>query len=182
MKINEILKLHSEGMTTIEIAKTIGWKYGPVNTELRRRGLVGVKVRRLNNTLKLDYFKDINSEDKAYFLGLLHADGCVYTYNKKKGYKSCTINLKSSDRAILDKYSLFLGAKESLVNINTNGNGFEVAEVSVGKQEFVQHVLDLKSPNLVDRVPIELRRHFIRGYFDGNGTICYKGSKLKKHL
>ena len=42
------------------------------------------------------YFDSIDSEDKAYFLGLLFADGCV----AKNGYNIC-LTLKNNDKHIL---------------------------------------------------------------------------------
>src|SRR6478609_4633408 len=50
-----------------------------------------VKRRKITrSTFNLNYFDKIDSKDKAYFLGLLMADGCNYT----KGF---TISLQEED-------------------------------------------------------------------------------------
>ena len=52
-----------------------------------------------------DYFDVIDSEDKAYFLGLLFADGC----NIRCGGKHIVrIRLQEKDKYILDRFKVIM--------------------------------------------------------------------------
>src|SRR6185436_15958506 len=66
---------------------------------------LGIKVNKcpkknaLKYSLNENYFNTVDTEDKAYFLGLFYADG----YNRRKdGY--CGIQLQSDDSYILEKF------------------------------------------------------------------------------
>ena len=50
-----------------------------------------------------NYFETIDSEDKAYFLGFIFADGCVTNDPKKYRYQ-LTLKLHSKDVGILEKF------------------------------------------------------------------------------
>ena len=44
--------------------------------------------------IDIDYFKNVDTEEKAYWLGFLYADGCVQ--NKKTGQKLISLAVKDS--------------------------------------------------------------------------------------
>ena len=115
-----------------------------------------------------NYFENIDTEDKAYFLGLLMADGYVATSER-----FVTIALKESDVEILNKFKKAIKSEAPLSN----------------KKNCTQKVLTLCSKKLVNdlknlgmtrnktftlkfpNIQEEYIRHFIRGYFDGDGYI-----------
>ena len=52
-------------------------------------------------------FKNIDSKEKAYLLGLIMADGGLF-YNKRSGAYQVKIKLKQSDKELLDRiYNIF---------------------------------------------------------------------------
>ena len=121
------------------------------------------------------YFDKINTEDKAYFLGLLYADGCnVFTKN------IITISLQAQDVHILESFVdcveftgplLFrnrvkLHHKDSYI-LNLNSSYLCSKLKSYGMVP--RKSLVLKFPTVV---PKSLMNHFIRGYFDGDGYIA----------
>ena len=115
-----------------------------------------------------NYFENIDTEDKAYFLGLLMADGYISTSER-----FVAVALKESDVEILNKF------KESIKSEAPLGN----------KKNCTQKILTLCSKKLVNdlknlgmtrnktftlkfpNIQKEYIRHFIRGYFDGDGYI-----------
>jgi hypothetical protein len=123
-----------------------------------------------------DYFETIDTEDKAYFLGLLFADGNIYMARHRvqitlanedayilKAFANC-VNYTGKLYIDREKYSkLILPSKkmcEDLIKLGCTPN----------------KSLTLNFPTGIQK---ELVHHFIRGYFDGDGHIS-KHKKLIK--
>ena len=121
--------------------------------------------------LNVDYFKNIDSEDKAYWLGFLYADGCV-TQNKK----CLIVNLAPIDVGHLEK---FINCIQSNHVIRYK-DGNRYVSLLICNKQFVSNLIDkgcvpaksliLKFPSK-DIIPAHLIKHFIRGYFDGDGCF-----------
>lgn len=129
-------------------------------------------------------FEKIDSEWKAYFLGFLYADGCV-----TKNYHVC-LALKSDDLEILEKLkSNIYGDCNRPIIFSTskrkNENGETIQSTKTARLYITnkkigldliklgclqKKSLCLKFPKK-DQVDEKLIRHFIRGYFDGDGHI-----------
>lgn len=125
-----------------------------------------------------DYFKKW-SRNMAYILGLWFADGCIY------GGKMFDITLHTKDKYILKQI-----AKE----LDYEGNLYDYVDrqaarlnfsciviyndiISLGGQENKSLVIDF--PN----VPKEYLPDFIRGYFDGDGSIMrIKNNRLNSAI
>lgn len=129
-------------------------------------------------TLNKCYFDNIDSEDKAYFLGLLYADGNNYT---KTGRIS--ISLQEQDKHILESFNNQIQANRSLTLRNRNlknnkhKNQYRLDIVNKYMSEKLDNLgcinaksLTLKFPSDT-QVPTQLLRHFIRGMWDGDGSI-----------
>lgn len=125
-----------------------------------------------------DYFQTINTEDKAYWLGFIYADGCV-----TKNHRSLIINLSPTD---IEHLNLFNQCIESTYPIKYKDNGRYVSLI-ISNKHFVEHLIDkgcVPHKSLVlqfpteNQVPSNLIRHFIRGYFDGDGCIH---TKMRQH-
>ena len=126
-------------------------------------------------TVSRDYFENIDNEWKAYWLGFLYADGCVSTKDN-----IVRIRLQKGDKHHLQKFLNSLQS-DSLIRDSVaklNGKEFEQSEAYICNSKIVEDLINCKCvPNksLIlefpsDKiVPNELKRHFIRGYFDGDG-------------
>lgn len=141
---------------------------------------------RFINTINETYFENIDSEAKAYFLGFLYADGYV---NSK--FKTCKIDLQESDVDFLIK---FKEATEWSGSINEYvakaGQSYRpddavVKRIHIINQKFSE-ILESKGvfPHRekegfpFDKMDSSLFHHFIRGYFDGNGSITVANDKV----
>jgi hypothetical protein len=124
-------------------------------------------MKRVNN-FNDDYFETIDTEDKAYFLGLLFADGNVYTARNR-----IQITLANEDAYILKAFADCIGY---------------TGKMYIDREKYSKLILPSKkmcadltrlgcTPNksltlqFPTEVPDELMHHFIRGYFDGDGHI-----------
>lgn len=129
------------------------------------------------NNINHNYFKVINDEHKAYWLGFLYADG----YNNEKFYQ-VEITLKDEDKYILEELKKDC---ESIYDIkykevNLNGKVFPCNRLTLYSKEINQDLKKLgcmQKKSLIikfpteEQVPNSLIHHFMRGYFDGNGCI-----------
>lgn len=132
-------------------------------------------------TLDENFFDNINTQNKAYILGLLFADGCNYPPTN-----TVTISLQERDKNVLDKINCAMGSNRPLYfkdlhSKNPNWQNSYILTIAnkhmssqLVKLGMVQNKsLILKFPNYL---PDNLVRHFIRGYFDGDGHIEWKNS------
>jgi intein/homing endonuclease len=141
-----------------------------------------ITIRKRHHSQKYDidfsWFENANTEEFAYFLGFFYADG----YNNEKQIKIAIV-LKEQDKEILEKFSnLFFGNRPiRTYNIacQTNKNN-AVCSLVVGNKELTKMLSSFGAPQnktFKIRFPVwlhkDLYRHFIRGYFDGDGS-CMK--------
>lgn len=128
-------------------------------------------------TFNADYFETINTPDKAYFLGLLAADGNVYKRDRNQAI--IRLSLKSEDKYILDIMREYVGSNKPLRIQTKNVNNILHYYYSL---ELVSDKMaeDLSKYNIVPRktydivmpeLPKHLQSHYIRGYFDGDGSV-----------
>ena len=132
-----------------------------------------------------DYFEIIDSEDKAYWLGFLFADGCVdIKYNKNGNTKGgrVEITLKSDDEYMLYNFAQALNGNIPITprQVKLNGKIFNAIRINIHS---IKMCNDLCKLGCVPRkslileppknVPDEFINSFIRGYFDGDGHVGY---------
>lgn len=130
----------------------------------------GNKVKKYN--FNEDYFEVIDSEDKAYFLGFIVADGSVNSISN-------IIQITQKEPEILyefKKYILYEGDLAKSKNRN-------VFDIKISSSKMKSDLLSLGiSPNKTmsvkyPNIPENLQNHFMRGVFDGDGCISIHHDK-----
>lgn len=120
-----------------------------------------------------NYFNKINSEDKAYFLGLLFADG----YNDTKN-NVASITLQSIDVDILNIFNYKLNSNKPLRN-DRNYLRLVIENKKISNDLNKLGCVQAKTHKLkYPKLKLKYMRHFIRGYFDGDGCITWSKNKL----
>ena len=146
------------------------------------------KLSKAFKRYKLDehVFDNIDTEEKAYWLGFLMADG----YNHET--KTCVaLRLQARDKEILEKYKLFLKTDVPIYTFTrvTSVNHLvkQYCEVNICSPWFSDSLAKLgckqgktESLTFPEKVPEKLYNHFIRGYFDGDGCISVKIRKDRR--
>lgn len=131
-----------------------------------------------------DFFQNIDTEEKAYWLGFLYADGCINQQYRNGKLKSMhlEIGLSQKDKAHLVKFKECLHSNVPIKNklSKLDGKLYESSRIAVCCTKLCrdlctkgctpQKSLTLKFPNC-NIIPNELIKHFIRGYFDGDGCV-----------
>lgn len=123
-----------------------------------------------------NYFKYQN-ENMAYILGFLAADGTVALKSNE-----IKISVAEKDSDILNKIKKEL-EYTGKVKHTTNNKGFDIATLEITCAEYKK---DLATFNIIPQktfsftIPQALEKRyypdFIRGYWDGDGTICTAGA------
>lgn len=156
---------------------------------------MGVKLEKrkgfkTNPTLNVNYFSEIKTQNQAYILGLMYADGNVVPYKSKTGsvgsYK-IRIRLQEQDQNILREISKEILQKDIVKIINrkesqwSNIASFQIGNIQLGK-DLIKLGCPPNKSNLIrlpseKQVPLFLMNHFIRGFFDGDG-YCKKDKPI----
>lgn len=177
-QVEELRKLYFEDkLSSTQIAKQLGCSHNTITRSLIREGYVlrGVGQNIPRYTVNETYFDCINTSDKAYFLGLLYADG--YMDEQNKGVK---LSLQEQDGYIIEKFKEVtnftgpIGILKAKKATHSNSTYIQIYnrkfyETTKNQGLYTKKSLTLTFP-LFEIVPYNLLSHFIRGYFDGDGT------------
>lgn len=177
-----LVQEYLNGRSIIDLSKEIGHAKTFVSNVIHK---YNVKKTGIKYSMNEHFFDVIDTEAKAYFLGLLFADGNNYYSNI---HNKLTIGLQEGDEHILYEFAKqieFDGGickktipkENNVLGIKVNLKDRYVLELnnkylcqSAEKLGCIPNKsLKLKFPEwLIDP---ELQRHFIRGYFDGDGCL-----------
>ena len=123
-----------------------------------------------------DYFEIIDTEDKAYWLGFIMADGCIYKGSDKNSFR-LQINLKTDDKILLELFQKCIKSDYKIQDKVLN-NKYHVSTVKINStkmcNDLIKHGVTERKSLICEfpvTVPDNLIHHFIRGYFDGDGCI-----------
>lgn len=172
-----ITNLYKKGKSCREIGELLNISPSYASKIIKLYGISrkcgNIKKYKYNNS----YFENIDTEEKAYILGYLYADGCVY-YRKKGNHEEKSLSLKCSknDKEILEFIIKELKSNHKISEDSNGYIGFKIYDNKIF-DDLVKHgcipnkTCKLKFPTFLRE---DLIRHFIRGYFDGDGCICYQ--------
>ena len=117
-----------------------------------------------------DYFKIIDNQNKAYFIGLLLADGNIY---KRHGSEpTIRIELNSRDKYIIEKFKEELKSKNTISNTAKNCVSFRIISQKMANDLSKYYIIPNKT--FKTQLPIleeKYMSHLIRGIFDGDGWV-----------
>ena len=147
-----------------------------------------------NRRIRHDFFKNISTELQAYLLGFYTADGSID--EKRKTFR---IHLSIKDSELVYLYKDIISPDARLFSVannykTTGRDGKEITGhgsigVDISSAILVNDLVELGigykktySDLTIPNIPENLIRHFVRGFFDGDGSIstylaCEKGKK-----
>lgn len=180
-----IFKYEQEGKSVLQVSKEVPYSYDVV-----RRVLVenGIKIRSNSyNSRKYHcnehYFDEIDTPEKAYWLGFIYADGYisfpVYSY-------LLGIALAKQDEGHLIKFKSAINSNHKISTYKAKGYSDTLYSRVIIRSnhmcnQLIQKGVLLHKTNILKFpygiVPDNLISHFIRGYFDGDGCLTYSINK-----
>lgn len=166
---DELIKMYQSGMSLGAIAKQIGEYPQAVATTLDK---YIERKKRKDYDFDRSYFSVIDSEDKAYFLGFIAADGALV--DNGRGVLVMSISINEKDVSVLESFKECLKAEHPVYPV-----GKQQVRFNIANKQFTSDLMNLgieqrKSLTMgpmLQYVPDEYRKDFIRGYFDGDGSI-----------
>lgn len=171
--------MYLSGKSLKEVSKRVGIGRTRIYHKLLDYGTPIRKSRKYS--CNDQFFKVIDSEEKAYWLGFLAADGCVLSKRPV-----ISLHLSSEDRSHLEKFRRDLDSNNPIYSLNTK-NEHPACGIHIQSKEMKADLMDkgvvprksliLKSPQ---NVPDHLIHHWIRGYFDGDGCIHFSKSIVSR--
>lgn len=188
----DIISSYLSGDSSCVICKSYDVTSNAIIAFLRKHGVLPRTLAVANRKYLINesYFDNIDTPEKAYLVGLLSADGCNSTENH-----TVRLGLLSSDSKLLEKLSSLiyynyrpLTIRKAQMRKFPNGKSYISRESCILTMQS-QHISDrlselgvvkAKTTKLVFPAWLsnELLPHFIRGYFDGDGSICLTNGQI----
>lgn len=180
---DEARNLYQQGLSLTEIGKKLKINRKKLSCLLRNDG---IDIRQNNQKYQYNetFFDVINTEEKAYWLGFLYADGNVINFGKHE----LKVALAYKDKNHIVKLNNLLSSSDLIREYDAvlNGEKYKSAKLQIVNKYIVDSLISkgcvpnksliLKFPSY-DIVPQHLMNHFIRGYFDGDGSIYIPNDK-----
>jgi len=173
-----VISEYITGKTTKELCIKYGYGLNNRHGILNILKKYNIPIRKDNETHAIKYtvddifFNKIDTELKAYTLGLIYADGSVFK-------NTIRITLKEEDSYILEKikkninYSGPIRITKRKLEHHSDIYNLDICNKTLCKNLKVLGVIENKTHKLdyLYNISDNLLHHFIRGYFDGDGSV-----------
>lgn len=173
-QIEEIAKMYNDGTSMVKIAEKFNCSNKTIGRLLKKENIESRGNRKI--FFNEDIFNEINTAEKAYWIGFITADGYI---NEDRGFLA--IKLQYEDVDHLKKFAKFVDCSEDNIKIEYhNITGKPLCRINLNSRKLVDSLVRLnirqcKSTNEhVVPVPDEYIRDYIRGIIDGDGHIDKK--------
>lgn len=176
----QVIQAYKNNMSLREIEKQFDVTRSTVSKFLEAHD---IKTEKGNHYRKYhhdeDYFEIIDTEEKAYWLGFIFADGYIQNHDNFYGQDAVGITIAEYDRDVLEKFKKSINATNPIILCKKNKKqGVDCIRILLTSQKTANDLIDkgcyknkssiLQPPK---KVPLNLIHHFIRGLFDGDGSL-----------
>lgn len=168
-------KYLNENYTLKQLGREFGCNYGTIRHVLNQHGITS-RGNKQGYPRDEFYFSEIDTPTKAYWLGFLYADGYVHP-------KTTEISINITDKEHVEKFQKAIKAVNHKITTTIDDrwkNAKPLYQFSIKDKQLHQDLIKWgcipqkslkldKFPN----IPYDYIPHFLRGYFDGNGSLHY---------
>lgn len=184
---DKVIEEYIKGVSIRTISETYQLTRYTVSSFLEKNNIKTTKGNHYRQYYHTEnYFEIINSEEKAYWLGFMFADGYIVDNSNRYGQDEFGISLSEKDKDHLEKFKKSIEATNPILIYKRNSKtpGEPLARILLTSQKTVNDLIDkgcVKQKSLIlkppKNIPNELIHHFIRGFFDGDGSIVKAKNK-----
>lgn len=183
-QVDEALNDYNSGISLKKVAKkyrtneqTLSKIFKENNIDIKKLNRYGKHVYfNLNNRI----FENIDTEEKAYWLGFILADGYI-----DSKYQHLEIGLQEKDSYHLEKLKKFLNAETKLkYKAKTKSYTLYICSKDICrdlKKHGIENAKSLTCRLNEEIMNSDLKHHYIRGFLDGDGCI-YITPKKNIHI
>lgn len=186
-----VVALYNDLGSSVDVGKLFNVGHKVITKILEERNVKRTAQKNRQYKINEHYFDVIDTPNKAYILGFLWADGCNFP---KKSTISMT--LEEQDKDDLERIRSEIGSERPLEFIDysnkhdfgyTYKNQYRLLLFSAHMCQTLNTIGMVPHKSLIVKLPTlqnELIRHFIRGLFDGDGSVCrtqYKNRQSYQH-
>jgi hypothetical protein len=171
-----IASAYSKGVTTIELQDLFQCSNTLIYNVLKDKNIPR-KTGGLEPPLfDHSYFDLINDEYKAYFLGLIIADGSV-CQTKRGGQKLFQLELKEEDSYLIESLAKDLNWPLDRIRTYKRFNRNPTTKISIYSNRLADSlathgvIANKSTTSYLPQIETSLMRHLLRGLFDGDGSI-----------
>lgn len=156
-----------------DIAKELSCSVSFIEKVFREHNLTNTKTQIYS--LNENYFDNIDSFDKAYLLGFIASDGCIYCRSNHQ--KMLSISVNSIDLEILNNFKnnlnttkpISIDEKTSMANLQITSDILCNSLINIGI--IPKKTFDIDFSTIFSNIPNKFIPTFFLGYFDGDGSI-----------
>jgi len=169
----DIIDLYNNGYGTMEISQKCEIHRATVQRILKRNN---IDLRKRTPVHYDIHFFDEYNENSCYWAGFIAADGYV-----RSDRAAVTIHLASVDYEHLLKLAKLTNYEG---NVKLNKNDCYITFAGKWFQDALDKNFNIR-PNktfditIPDKIPEDMVKHFIRGYFDGDGSVTHTNNYLR---
>jgi hypothetical protein len=184
LEIEKNLVQDSQNLTKNQVASKYGISRTLVNRIYKKNNVeVPIEVKR-KNYLQIDteYFKEIDSHEKAYWLGYLAGDASIKENDSK-------VVLSSKDLEVVEKFKTVvksdhkIGYRSYYDKRPNKLKTYTINVISITNKEFVSHIVKqgVNSSKSYDYIFPNIKKEyyysFIAGLIDSDGSVTHATSK-----
>ena len=180
----QAVKDYNNGIEITTIARNLNISPMTITYHLQKNNKWEYKGTR-KYTFNERFFQTIDTEEKAYWLGFIAADGSVYR-------STLHIGLQGDEAHHLKKFKKHIQA-EHPVKVNdykSKGKMLKLARIDLYSFKTIKDLIRLgiyanktktmSWDDVTQHVPARMMQHFVRGFFDGDGCWTHSRHKYPK--
>ena len=171
---HDVINRYLQGESCQVIADSYNVSFNTIKKILVENGIPR-NNRYANSALNLNYFTQIDTYDKAYFLGFLITDGNIGADNN-----AIRLSLKLDDIHILETFTKKVNSSNKLYIRKDKPEVTFAVKSQQWKQDLQQFGVIPNKTSSVELIQLspELMPHFVRGLIDGDGWISAKSHQI----
>lgn len=195
-QLNKMVAMYNEGDSYLKISKEVGIGYHTVLDRLKSMGCEKrdnsfYRKRESGSYCNTEYFDNINTEDKAYWLGFIWADGYLAKTNSKTCPYRFGIAISDIDYEHLELFKKHIESTHKIATYDVVGGykvgatycRFFISENKISNALMYHGIAPNKSKSTdcvkLGNFEYNIAKHIIRGYADGNGSYRESGGYYK---